>query len=78
MLLDLLPAELRGRLEECYVDKKAVAMGEEGGFVFFELESGKERWRVPPSQRIRVSRERLRGLLSEGLDVKVSPVLGSR
>ena len=59
------------RLPEAYVNPSATEKGENGHFLFFDLRSGEARWKVPPSKRIRVSRERLRALLLEGLDVQV-------
>lgn len=69
--ISLLPKHLVDRLPEVYVDPEASKKGENGNFLFFDLRSGEARWKVPPNQRIRVSRERLRALLLEGLDVKV-------
>ena len=72
-LTALLPETLVDRLPETYVDPDASKRGENGNFVFFDLRSGKARWKVPPNnKRIRVSRERLRTLLLDGLDVQVS------
>lgn len=69
--LSLLPKTIIDRLPECYVDPVAVEEGEESNFLFFDLRSGEARWQVPAARRIRVSRERLRRLLLEGIDVKV-------
>lgn len=74
-LLSLLPQHIVDRLPEAYVDPEASKKGENGNFLFFDLRSGETRWKVPPSKRIRVSRERLRALLLEGLDVQVSRTL---
>lgn len=71
--LSLLPQYIVDKLPEVYVDPEASNKGENGNFLFFDLRSGETRWQVPPSKRIRVSRERLRALLLEGLDVQVSP-----
>ena len=73
-LLALLPGHIVDRLSEAYVDPEASRKGENGNFLFFDLRSGEARWKVPPNKRIRVSRERLRALLLEGLDVQVSPM----
>jgi 2-polyprenyl-6-methoxyphenol hydroxylase-like FAD-dependent oxidoreductase len=70
----LLPDYLVDRLPETYVDRGAVERGEKGNFLLFDLKDGKEKFRVPPSERIRVSRERLRALLMDGLDIKVFPI----
>ncbi|KFX98530.1 hypothetical protein V490_02273 [Pseudogymnoascus sp. VKM F-3557] len=67
----LLPADLLARLPETFVDNAAVAEGLTGNFLLFDLQNGAERYRVPPNTRIRVSRERLRRLLMDGLDIQV-------
>ena len=69
--VSLLPQHLVDKLPEAYVNPSATEKGENGHFLFFDLRSGEARWKVPPSKRIRVSRERLRALLLEGLDVQV-------
>lgn len=74
-LIALLPRHLVDRLPEAYVDPEASRKGENGNFLFFDLRSGEARWKVPPNKRIRVSRERLRALLLEGLDIQVSPLM---
>lgn len=70
--LSLLPQHLIDRLPETYVDPQASARGENGNFLFFDLQSGEALWKVPPSERMRLSRERLRALLLDGLDVQVN------
>ena len=69
--VSLLPQHLVDKLPEAFVNPSATEKGENGNFLFFDLRSGEARWKVPPSKRIRVSRERLRALLLEGLDVQV-------
>lgn len=69
--ISLLPQSIVDKLPETYVDPEASQRGENGNFLFFDLRTGDTRWKVPPSKRIRVSRERLRALLLEGLDVEV-------
>ncbi len=73
-LVALLPERIVARLPETYVDPEASKKGENGNFLFFDLRSGETRWKVPPNHRIRVSRERLRALLLDGLDVQVRPM----
>jgi len=68
---ELLPAYLVDRLPETYVDRQAVERGEKGNFLLYDLKDGRELYKVPPSEKIRVSRERLRGLLMDGLDIQV-------
>lgn len=68
----LLPQNIIDRLSETYVNPHASASGGENGkFSFFDLKSGEARWTVPPTKRIRVSRERLRALLAEGVNIQV-------
>lgn len=69
--LSLLPQNVIDRIPEAYVDPDAAAKGENGNFLFFDLKTGETRWKVPPARRLRVSRERLRRLLMDGIDVKV-------
>lgn len=71
----LLPDNIVERLPETYVNKGAVDAGEKGSFTFFDLSTGEAKWKVPASERIRVSRERLRTLMLCGLDVQYSKLL---
>ncbi|KAL8779029.1 MAG: hypothetical protein Q9213_007144 [Squamulea squamosa] len=75
--LSLLPQHIIDKLPQVYVDPEASKRGENGNFLFLDLRSGKTRWKVPPNKRIRVSRERLRALLLEGVDVQWSKTLTS-
>ncbi|KAI9882090.1 MAG: hypothetical protein M1823_006166, partial [Watsoniomyces obsoletus] len=68
---DLLPDGIVERLEETFVDPVASREGD-GKFLFLDLRTAEQRWRVPPNRRIRVRRERLRRLLMEGVDIKWS------
>lgn len=73
-LRTLLPAELMSQIPDTYVDRAAVERGESSTFPFFDLTTGVLRSsspRVEESQRIRVTRERLRKLLATDIDVKV-------
>ncbi|MCJ1469833.1 hypothetical protein MMC07_008475 [Pseudocyphellaria aurata] len=70
-LMSLLPQHIIDRVPEIYVNPQAsTSGGDNGNFLFFDLRSGETRWTVPPAKRIRVSRERLRALLAEGVDVQ--------
>ncbi|KAL8968540.1 MAG: hypothetical protein Q9183_002415 [Haloplaca sp. 2 TL-2023] len=69
--ISLLPQHIVDKLPQVYVDPEASKRGENGNFLFFDLRTGETRYKVPPNKRIRVSRERLRALLLEGLDVQV-------
>ncbi|KZF23445.1 FAD binding domain protein [Xylona heveae TC161] len=72
---ELLPQQVVDRLPETYVNRAAVERGENGNFMFFDLSNGEEKCRVPPNKRIRVSREKLRKVLMDGVDVKWSKKL---
>ncbi|WYZ46640.1 hypothetical protein EsH8_IX_000865 [Colletotrichum jinshuiense] len=72
-LRSLLPDDLVARLPEAYVDRAAVARGEASAFPFFDLSTGELKGaspRAPESLRIRVTRERLRRLVSTGIDIQ--------
>ncbi|EGE02573.1 FAD binding domain-containing protein [Trichophyton equinum CBS 127.97] len=75
--LRLLPQHLVDRLPETYVDPDAVAKGENGNFLLFDLRTGETKWKVPPAKRLRVSRERLRRLLMDGIDVQWNKSISS-
>ena len=77
-LITLLPQHVVNRLPEAYVDPEASEKGVNGNFLFFDLRSGEARWKVPPTKRIRVSRQRLRTLLLDGLDVQVSRMMARK
>lgn len=68
---ELLPDDIKTRLPETYVNRDAVEKGENGSFTFFDLSSGEAKWKVPAAVRIRVSRDRLRRLLTTSVDVHV-------
>lgn len=67
----LLPQHLIDRLSEAHVYPEASMSDENGNFMFFDVRSGEMKWTVPPGTRMRVSRERLRALLAEGVDIQV-------
>jgi 2-polyprenyl-6-methoxyphenol hydroxylase-like FAD-dependent oxidoreductase len=69
--ISLLPQYLVDRLPETFVNPDAVERGETGNFLLYDLQTGQEKYRVPPNKRIRVSRERLKGLLMDALDIQV-------
>jgi 2-polyprenyl-6-methoxyphenol hydroxylase-like FAD-dependent oxidoreductase len=77
-LRELLPEELVAQLPNTYVDRAAVEAGESSTFPYFDLSTGERKYSSPKaleSQRIRVTRERLRKLLATGIDVKVSRLI---
>ncbi|CAG8333695.1 unnamed protein product [Penicillium salamii] len=67
-LRELLPKHLVDRFPETFVNKEASARGDTGRFQFFDLKSGTALYDVPAAERIRVSRVRLRDLLTTGVD----------
>ncbi|KAE8150482.1 hypothetical protein BDV25DRAFT_154306 [Aspergillus avenaceus] len=69
-LRQLLPDDLVARLPETYVNKEAAARGDAGRYQFFDLKSGDALYSVPSTERIRVSRVRLRQLLTTGIEVQ--------
>jgi 2-polyprenyl-6-methoxyphenol hydroxylase-like FAD-dependent oxidoreductase len=72
-LKDLLPEDLVRRLPEAYVDRAAVERGEVSRFPFFDLSTGVLKASTPDapqSKRVRVTRQRFRGLLTTGIDVQ--------
>lgn len=75
-LQSLLPPGLAERIcDESSVDRWADRRGEASRFPFFDLDSGELKTQTPgavKSARIRVTRQRLRRLLAEGIDVEVS------
>lgn len=72
----LLPDDLVARLPETYVNGNAFNAGEKGTFTFYDLSTGEAKWKVPASERIRVSRHRLRDLLLTGVNVEWNKLLG--
>jgi hypothetical protein len=74
-LQSLLPSELAQRIcDESSVDRWADRRGEASRFPFFDLDSGELKAQTPgavKSARIRVTRQRLRRLLAEGIDIEV-------
>lgn len=73
-LRSLLPEDLVARLPDTYVDKAAVQAEAVTRFPFFDLASGDLKAatpKAPESQRVRVTRMRLRQLLATGIDVQV-------
>jgi 2-polyprenyl-6-methoxyphenol hydroxylase-like FAD-dependent oxidoreductase len=73
-LQELLPQELFDQLRDTYVDRAAVERGESSTFPFFDLSTGEKKYSSPKaveSQRIRVTREKLRRLLATGIDIQV-------
>ncbi|KAK4154914.1 hypothetical protein C8A00DRAFT_42383 [Chaetomidium leptoderma] len=79
-LRSLLPDDLVLRLPEAYVDRAAVEEGRASTFPFFDLSTGELKAKTPTaseSQRIRVTRDRLRRLLATGLDIQWEKAVNS-
>lgn len=67
----LVPQDILARLSEATVDTEAVGAGVKGEFPFFDLSTGEIKWKIPATtERLRISRNRLRGLLLLGVDVE--------
>ncbi|KAL2205376.1 FAD binding domain-containing protein [Sarocladium strictum] len=71
-LLDLLPQRVIDRLPEAYVDAEATENGDNGNFLFFNLKTAEALWQVPPARRIRMSREKFRRVLMDGIPINWS------
>ncbi|KAE8354269.1 FAD/NAD(P)-binding domain-containing protein [Aspergillus coremiiformis] len=69
-LRQLLPADLLARLPETYVNHATTTHSDPGRFPFFDLKSGQALYHIPAAERIRVSRRRLRQLLTHGIDIQ--------
>lgn len=72
----LIPTKLYARLPEAYVDRRAVDRGASSRFPFYDLSTGELKFatpKAPHSQRIRVTRGKLRRLLATGIDIQVCP-----
>ncbi|KAF3028169.1 hypothetical protein E8E15_009391 [Penicillium rubens] len=74
-LRELLPEHLVTRFPETFVNKEASARGDTGRFQFFDLRSGDALYNIPAAERIRVSRARLRQLLTTDIDVQWNKTL---
>ncbi|KAK4234369.1 hypothetical protein C8A03DRAFT_18711 [Achaetomium macrosporum] len=77
-LRSLLPEDLVRRLPEAYVDRVAVEEGRPSTFPFYDLSTGELKAKTPSateSQRIRVTRDRLRRLLATDLDIEACNIL---
>lgn len=72
----LLPEDLVSRLPEAYVDRAAVEVeGRASTFPFFDLSTGELKASTPKASdadRIRITRDKFRRVLSTGLEIQVS------
>uniref|UniRef100_A0A8H7KBM4 FAD-binding domain-containing protein n=1 Tax=Bionectria ochroleuca TaxID=29856 RepID=A0A8H7KBM4_BIOOC len=72
-LRSLLPEDLVLRLPETYVDRASVQAGAISTFPFLDLSTGDRKFqtpKAPESQRIRVTRQKLRALLAKGINIE--------
>ena len=76
----LLPEKLFELLPESYVNRPAVEEGASSTFPFFDLSTGELKSstpKAPQSERIRVTREGLRRLLSTGIKINVGSLISA-
>ena len=73
-LRSLLPDELEVQLNGITVDDECFSAGKESRFPFFDLSTGELKAstpQLPGNRRMRVSRHKLRELMTTGIDIKV-------
>ena len=61
------PAETLERIQAVQVDPD-VARNDNGNFLFINLETGEPKYKIPPSTRWRVNREKTRQALLQGIE----------
>ncbi|KXL49230.1 MAG: hypothetical protein FE78DRAFT_28427 [Acidomyces sp. 'richmondensis'] len=69
-LRDLIPLELFDKLLSISVDPDATKRRENGTFPFFNLRTGDRTGQIPSAERLRVSREKLRTMLMDGIVIE--------
>ncbi|KAJ5533719.1 hypothetical protein N7494_010271 [Penicillium frequentans] len=69
-MFKMLPAETLARIQDVQVDQD-VAQNDNGNFLFINLETGESKFRIPPSRRWRVNREKMRKALLQGIEEHV-------
>ncbi|KAJ5937076.1 hypothetical protein N7466_003526 [Penicillium verhagenii] len=69
-MFKMLPAETLARIQDVQVDPD-VARHDNGNFLFVNLETGEPKYRIPPSRRWRVNREKMRRALLQGIEEQV-------
>ncbi|KAJ5563787.1 hypothetical protein N7513_000029 [Penicillium frequentans] len=69
-MFKMLPAETLARIQDVQVDQD-VAQNDNGNFLFINLETGEPKFRIPPSRRWRVNREKMRKALLQGIEEHV-------
>jgi cation diffusion facilitator CzcD-associated flavoprotein CzcO len=76
-LKSALPQDIFDRLPETYVDRPSAERGELTYFPFYDLSTGERKFSQPKAsktERIRVTRDRLRRLLATDIEIQVLPV----
>ncbi|KAF4634436.1 hypothetical protein G7Y89_g3680 [Cudoniella acicularis] len=68
-LRECLPPKLFSQLKSIQVDPE-VGRNDTGQFLFLNLANAEPVFRIPPSKRLRIHREKFRKLLLDGIDVK--------
>ncbi|KAJ5768749.1 hypothetical protein N7520_003308 [Penicillium odoratum] len=69
-MFKMLPAETLARIEDVQVDPE-VARKDNGNFLFINLATGEPKYKIPPSRRWRVNREKMRKALLQGIEEHV-------
>ncbi|KAJ5112892.1 hypothetical protein N7456_001426 [Penicillium angulare] len=69
-MFKMLPEETLARIREVQVDPD-VARNDNGNFLFINLENGEPKFKIPPSVRWRVNREKMRRALLQGIEEQV-------
>nr|ADO29923.1 hypothetical protein PP101 [Penicillium paxilli] len=64
---EMLPQETLMRIQDVQVDPD-VAHNDNGNFLFINLETGEPKYKIPPSRRWRVNREKMRRALLHGIE----------
>lgn len=63
----MLPRDVLARVEDVQVDPD-VARNDNGNFLFINLQTGEPKFKIPPSRRWRVNREKMRRALLHGIE----------
>jgi 2-polyprenyl-6-methoxyphenol hydroxylase-like FAD-dependent oxidoreductase len=66
----MLPEDVLARVQDVQVDPE-VARKDSGNFLFINLETGEPKFKIPPSRRWRVSREKMRRALMHGIEDRI-------
>ncbi|KAE8364681.1 hypothetical protein BDV27DRAFT_172200 [Aspergillus caelatus] len=69
-LQQMLPADVLARIQDVQVDPD-VALNDNGNFLFINLATGEPKFKIPPSVRWRVNREKMRKALLYGIEDRV-------